>query len=103
MDKFIDRAINEHKELVGRVERLESFLDAVENDEKISKKEYALMVSQANAMEDYLTCLTARLRMHGINVAPNDNGGYDYFEKVDTTDEQSPKESNDGKPEGKAE
>lgn len=95
MDKFIKRAINEHKELVSRIERLEAFLPVVEKDAKISKKEYAAMVGQANAMNEYLDCLTARLAMHKIAIVSNGNGGYDYFEKVDTTDEQAPKEPKD--------
>lgn len=79
MDKFIKRAIDEHKELSERIDKLVRFIDDVAIDDKnIGKYEYSLMVVQLEHMISYAKTLMDRLNHHGVYF--NDD---EYFEKVD--------------------
>lgn len=95
MDAYISRAINEHKELSARINKLGSFItacdvDRVKGDSKVDVEDYVLMRIQLEHMLNYHNVLEARLNKHGIIV----DGGK-YFEDVtEICDIRVPENSN---------
>ena len=74
MKDFVKRMINEHKELLGRIDRLEQ---NVYIDNKDDKVEFANKCVQLKCMRGYADALACRLKNQGIEL----NAGQ-YFEKV---------------------
>lgn len=82
MDVFKIRAINDHKELTARINKLASFITACQTDMvkgecKVDTEDYALMRIQLEYMINYHDILESRLNKHGIIV-----DGERYFEDV---------------------
>ena len=72
MEKYVERMVNEHKELVDRIEKLHDYIysDASDKDDKI---EFANKSIQLAAMKKYAECLEARLFNKGVVY---DDGSY---------------------------
>lgn len=70
MKDFVRRMIDEHRELVARIERLEVYLSKENDDDKY---EFANKCIQLSAMKKYEECLRARLNNQGVFV---ENGAY---------------------------
>lgn len=90
MDAYILRAINEHKELTTRINKLASFItscnvDMAKGESKVDVEDYTLMRIQLEHMISYHDILSARLEKHGI-VASGDK----YFEDVTEIKEPAP-------------
>ena len=82
MDAYLIRAINEHKELTERINKLASFISACDVDRvkgecKVDVEDYVLMRIQLEHMINYNDVLESRLNKHGIVV-----DGDKYFENV---------------------
>lgn len=82
MDAYILRAINEHKELTARINKLSAFItscnaDMTKGESKVDVEDYTLMRIQLEHMISYHDILSARLEKHGIVVSDNK-----YFEDV---------------------
>lgn len=82
MDAYLSRAINEHKELTARINKLASFItacdvDRVKGECKVDVDDYILMRIQLEHMIDYHDLLESRLNKHGIVVE-----GEKYYEDV---------------------
>lgn len=82
MDAYILRAINEHKELTTRINKLAAFItscnaDTAKGESKIDVEDYTLMRIQLEYMISYHDILSARLEKHGIVVSDDK-----YFEDV---------------------
>lgn len=97
MDAYIIRAINEHKELTTRINKLASFIaacnvDRVKGECKVDIDDYALMRIQLAHMINYHDVLESRLNKHGVVV-----DGNEYFENVTKIcDLRVPENSNPG-------
>lgn len=90
MDAYILRAINEHKELTSRINKLSSFItacnaDMTKGESKVDVEDYTLMRIQLEHMISYHDILSARLEKHGVVVS-----GDKYFEDVTEIKETSP-------------
>lgn len=70
MKDFVRRMVDEHRELVARIERLEEYLSKENDDDKY---EFANKCIQLSAMRKYEECLRARLNNQGVFV---ENGAY---------------------------
>lgn len=82
MDAYILRAINEHKELTARINKLSAFItscnaDMAKGESKVDVEDYTLMRIQLEHMIGYHDILSARLEKHGIVVSDDK-----YFEDV---------------------
>ena len=82
MKRYILNLINEHKELVERINKLASFItscnvDTVKEKYKDCLEDYVLMRIQLEHMNRYHDILSARLEKHGVVVLGNK-----YFEDV---------------------
>lgn len=82
MDAYILSAINEHKELTNRINKLTAFItscnaDMAKGESKIDVEDYTLMRIQLEHMINYHDILSARLEKHGVVVF-----GDKYFEDV---------------------
>lgn len=71
MEDFLKRIIEEHKQLVPRIEKLDSFIYH-EDTSHVSKADFANLCMQLSAMRQYERCLRARLVNHGIAFEDND-------------------------------
>lgn len=103
MDAYILRAINEHKELTARINKLASFIQSIQLDMtkgecKVDVDDYVLMRIQLEHMINYHDVLESRLGKHGIVVE-----GTTYYEDVTEVKEPIPDPAKeveeDGKPE----
>lgn len=82
MDAYILRAINEHKKLTARINKLSAFItscnaDMAKGESKVDVEDYTLMRIQLEHMISYHDILSARLEKHGVVVS-----GDKYFEDV---------------------
>lgn len=97
MDAYLSRAINEHKELTARVNKLASFIQSIQLDMtkgecKVDVEDYTLMRIQLEHMINYHDILESRLNKHGIVV-----DGEKYYEDVtEICDLRVPENSNPG-------
>lgn len=80
MEKFVKRMIDEHRELVCRIENLHNFVYS-DASNSINRIEFANMCIQLSAMKKYEEALNARLVNQGIFF---ENG--QYFERVSAID-----------------
>lgn len=71
MEDFLKRIIEEHKQLVPRIEKLDNFIYH-EDTSHVSKADFANLCMQLSAMRQYERCLCARLVNHGIAFEDND-------------------------------
>lgn len=90
MDAYIFRAINEHKELTTRINKLASFItscnaDIAKGESKVDIEDYTLMRIQLEHMISYHDILSARLEKHGVVVS-----GDKYFEYITEIKEPAP-------------
>ena len=90
MKRYILNLINEHKELVERINKLASFItscnvDTVKEKYKDCLEDYVLMRIQLEHMNRYHDILSARLEKHGVVVC-----GDKYFEDVTEIKESAP-------------
>ncbi len=81
MRKFVANMIEEHAQLVKRVERLHNYVYSEESD-KDDKVEFANKAIQLAAMKKYEEALRARLENQGIII---ENGA--YYDKLVTIDD----------------
>ena len=93
MKRYILNLINEHKELVERINKLASFItscnvDTVKEKYKDCLEDYVLMRIQLEHMNRYHDILSARLEKHGVVVLGNK-----YFEDVTEVKEPAPVDS----------
>lgn len=80
MKNFVKRMIEEHSELVARIDKLHNYVYGPESD-KDDKIEFANKAIQLGAMKKYEEALRARLENQNIIVeGPFPN--IEYFEKV---------------------
>lgn len=90
MEGFVKRMIEEHSELVVRIDKLAEYVYTDKSD-KDNKVEFANKAIQLSAMRKYEECLRARLENQ--NVIYSDG---QYFEKcgevVETPENDSPDE-----------
>lgn len=82
MDAYILRAINEHKELTTRINKLAAFItscnaDMAKGKSKVDVEDYTLMRIQLEHMISYHDILSDRLEKHGVVVSDDK-----YFEDV---------------------
>lgn len=77
MKKHIKRMIEEHSELLIRIEKLHNYVysEKSDNDDKV---EFANKCIQLSAMKKYEEALRARLENAGVVISPDGS----YFEKV---------------------
>ena len=75
MEKFVERMVQEHSELVVRTEKLHNYIYSEKSDND-NKVEFANKCIQLAAMKKYEEALRARLENQNIYF---DNG--EYFEK----------------------
>ena len=82
MEGYIERMIQEHKELVARIEKLHAWVygDAYKS---VHPSEFANECIQLKAMKVYEEALRARLFNAGIKIA-----GTDYLVTIDTMNEE---------------
>lgn len=66
MEQFIERIIEEKKELDVKVEKLQEFLSSDKTD-LIDPAQLKWMKVQCNCMESYSICLSSRLALLGIS------------------------------------
>ena len=90
MKRYILNLINEHKELVERINKLASFItscnvDTVKEKYKDCLEDYVLMRIQLEHMINYHDILSSRLANHGIVIS-----GDKYFEDVTEVKEHAP-------------
>lgn len=81
MEKFVANMIEEHAQLVRRVERLHNYVYG-EKSNKDDKVEFANKAIQLAAMKKYEEALRARLENQGIII---ENGA--YYDKLVTIDD----------------
>lgn len=81
MEKFVANMIEEHAQLVRRVERLHNYVYSEKSD-KDNKVEFANKAIQLAAMKKYEEALRARLENQGIII---ENGA--YYDKLVTIDD----------------
>lgn len=81
MEKFVANMIEEHAQLVKRVERLHNYVYSEKSD-KDDKVEFANKAIQLAAMKKYEEALRARLENQGIII---ENGA--YYDKLVTIDD----------------
>lgn len=91
MEAYVERMINEHKELIEKMSKLGSWIGNPQNND--NKIEFALKYTQYNAMRIYEEALRNRLALAGITVA---NGRY-FEQPVNTeeTKEETKEETNE--------
>lgn len=65
MEEFVKRMIDEHKVLIDRINKLETFIYS-EQSNKVNKVEFANMCVQLKGMRMYEEALRARLANHGV-------------------------------------
>lgn len=85
MDKYVERMIEEHAQLVVRTQKLHNYIYSEDSD-KDDKVEFANKCIQLGAMKKYEEALRARLENIGIVLNENNT----YLEKVGciTTEEE---------------
>ena len=93
MKRYILNLINEHKELVERINKLASFItscnvDTVKEKYKDCLEDYVLMRIQLEHMNRYHDILYARLEKNGVVVLGNK-----YFENITDFKEPTPVDS----------
>lgn len=64
MEWSVVRMIDEHHELVEKINKLNDFLNSDDLESKASKKEIALMRIQLNCMLSYALVLEERIEIH---------------------------------------
>ena len=79
MEDFVKRIVDEHKQLVVRIEKLDNFIYD-EDTSNVSRADFANLCIQLSAMRQYERCLRARLANHGI--AFEDNEYYLIIDRV---------------------
>lgn len=79
MKDFLKKLIDEHKQLVVRLEKLDKFIYH-EDTSHVSKADFANLCMQLSAMRQYERCLLARLVNNGI--AFEDNEYYLIIDRV---------------------
>lgn len=90
MNAYILRAINEHKELTSRINKLSTFItscnaDIAKGESKVDVEDYTLMRIQLEHMISYHDILSARLEKHGIVVSDDK-----YFEDITNVNFSNP-------------
>lgn len=96
MKNFVKRMVEEHSELVARIDKLQNYVYGPESD-KDDKIEFANKAIQLGAMKKYEEALRARLENQNIvidGLSPN----LEYFEKVASltlVDVEMPEAGND--------
>ena len=86
MEKFVKRMIEEHSQLVVRIEKLANYIYSEKSD-KDSKGEFANKCMQLAAMRQYECALGSRLFNNGIHYDPEHRT---YLERVATIEEVKP-------------
>ena len=81
MEDFVKRIVDEHKQLVVRIEKLNNFIYN-EDTSNVSKADFANLCMQLSAMRQYERCLRARLANHGIAFEDDD-----YYLIIDSVGE----------------
>lgn len=76
MKDFVKRMIEEHSELIVRIDKLHNYVYSEDSD-KDDKVEFANKCIQLNAMKTYEKALYARIENQGVFF---DNGS--YYEKI---------------------
>lgn len=88
MEKFVKEMIEEHAQLVNRIDKLDKFLNCCcpgefpkykDKPKDVSDDEFIKLVLQRKCMIDYCDILKARLEINGIFYDTFDK---EYFEKV---------------------
>lgn len=92
MEDFVKRIVDEHKQLVVRIEKLNNFIYN-EDTSHVSKADFANLCMQLSAMRQYERCLRARLANHGI--AFEDNDYYLIIDRIDDPIEEDKGSDND--------
>lgn len=92
MEDFVKRIVEEHKQLVVRIEKLNNFIYN-EDTSHVSKADFANLCMQLSAMRQYERCLRARLANHGI--AFEDNDYYLIIDRIDDPIEEDKGSDND--------
>lgn len=92
MENFVKRMVEEHAQLVVRVQKLHNYVFSEKSD-KDDKVEFANKCVQLGAMKKYEEALRARLENQNIIF---DNGN--YFEQIGTIKEEVNVEKQDNSP-----
>lgn len=92
MEDFVKRIVDEHKQLVPRIEKLDSFIYH-EDTSHVSKADFANLCMQLSAMRQYERCLRARLVNHGIGF--EDNNYYLIIDSVGEPNKEDKGSDND--------
>lgn len=92
MEDFVKRIVEEHKQLVVRIEKLNNFIYN-EDTSHVSKADFANLCMQLSAMRQYERCLRARLANHGITFEDNDY--YLIIDRIDDPIEEDKGSDND--------
>lgn len=87
MEDFLKRVVDEHKQLIVRIEKLDNFIYH-EDTSHVSKADFANLCIQLSAMRQYERCLRARLANHGIAFEDND-----YYLIIDRVEKPIKKEN----------
>lgn len=92
--QYVNDLIEEHAGLIIKIDKLEDYITAPENDD--SKVEYANKAIQLAAMRKYAECLEVRLHNAGIYFEDGD-----YITKVASIIEDGPFETPEDKQDNK--
>lgn len=92
MEDFVKRIVDEHKQLIVRIEKLNNFIYN-EDTSHVSKADFANLCMQLSAMRQYERCLRARLANHGI--AFEDNDYYLIIDRIDDPIKENKGSDND--------
>lgn len=66
MQKFVERMIEERKELVGKIKKAENAI--TNNPFGVDKEDIELLTNQVKAMKEYLVWLEKRLEKEGVKL-----------------------------------
>lgn len=83
MEKYVERMMQEHQQLVEKRRKLNDFLKS-DKAKEIDRDEYALMCVQEVAMHEYERCLDDRLEMHNVSY----NGQDAYYQQIQVPNEK---------------
>ena len=77
MEAYIERMVEEKRELDGRIQKLFAFVFSDKGDELLDEKQRAMMEEQAISMTRYRRVLTDRIRYEKIKtgVVPDPDAG----------------------------
>ena len=88
MEEFVKRMIDEHRELVARIQKLDAWVYG-EAYQKVDAVEFANECVQLRAMKVYENALRARLFNQGIII-----NGTDYLVSVDDIEDEPEEQEN---------